>query len=271
MAASASDEFERLLCIMATLRGPDGCPWDREQTPRSLLRSFLEECYEVADAIDAEDPARLCEELGDLMLHAAFQARLAEEAGLFGMADALRSINEKLVRRHPHVFDRLAVSGADEVLRNWEDIKAQERRSRGAERGSVLDGVPSALPALLLAESVQKRAARVGFDWPSAEGALEKVPEEVRELAERARAGGEVEDELGDVLFSIVNVARHMGVSPETALRRACAKFAERFRAMECLAADSGRPMDGMSLAELDRLWSEVKAAGGGTCGSTSS
>ncbi len=256
-----SGEFLRLLEIMARLRAPDGCPWDREQTPESLRRTFLEEAYELVEAIHSGVPDRVRDELGDLCLHIVFQARMAEEAGRFDMGDVLRGVNEKLVRRHPHVFADSSVTSPDEVVVKWDEIKAAERRENGEVRESLLDGVPREMPSLLYAEKLQRRAATVGFDWPDASGPLEKVAEEARELAE----SDDPEEEFGDLLFALVNFARFAGISSEVALRRASEKFDRRFREIEAAARHEGRSLEGMSLDEMDALWDLVKSREGGS------
>jgi len=241
---------------MARLRGDEGCPWDREQTALSLRRQLVEECYETVEAIDSGRPDRLRDELGDLMLHIVFQARIGEEAGAFAMPEVLRGINQKLIRRHPHVFGPATVEGAEEVVEQWDEIKALERAGRGERRDSALDGTPRGLPQLLRAELLQKRAAKVGFDWPDAAGPAEKIAEEAAELT---RSSGDVEEELGDLLFAVVNLARFLRVSPELALGRACAKFDRRFRRMEALAGESGPRLSEMTLEEMDVLWETAK------------
>jgi len=254
------DEFDTLVGIMARLRGEGGCPWDRQQTPESLKSYLLEEAYEVLEAVDSADADRLCGELGDLMLIIVFYAQLATEAGQFDIKAVLRHINEKLRYRHPHVFGNAQVSGAEEVLVNWERLKRREPDAKG--RGSVVDGVAKTLPALLRATETQKRAARVGFDWGEASGAREKISEELRELDEAvARHEGDgIAEELGDLLFAVVNYARLLNVSSEDALQQATNRFAQRFRAMEQEAAKRGRALDEMTLAEMDELWEQVKA-----------
>ena len=251
---------------MARLRDPDGgCAWDLDQDFRSIAPFTLEEAYEVVDAIERGDLDDLRDELGDLLLQVVFHARMAEEVGAFDFADVARAIRDKLVRRHPHVFGDARVEGAAALKRAWEAEKARERAARRAARGaaesepSALDGVARALPALARAAKVQGRAARVGFDWPDAEPVYAKVVEELDEV--RAAASTEaVEDELGDLLFSAVNLARHLGVDPEAALRRASAKFERRFREVERLAAGRGPALDALDLAALDALWDEAKA-----------
>jgi tetrapyrrole methylase family protein/MazG family protein len=252
-------DFQSLVDVVARLRAPDGCPWDREQTYASLKRFVLEEAYEVLEAIDSEDPATLCEELGDFILQAVMLAQLAREDGYFEIRDSLVAIVEKLIRRHPHVFGDVAVENADEVLKNWESIKRTEK----PERESVLDGVPRHLPALMKALEVSKRAVKVGFEWPSLAEVLDKVDEEVRELrAELSdRDPARLHDEVGDLLFTVVNVARWLKVDPEEALRQMVDRFSRRFREVERLAAASGRSLTEMTLGEMDALWEQAKGA----------
>lgn len=267
-----SAEFDKLVRVLARLRAPDGCPWDREQTHESLRANLLEEAYEVLEALDAKEPARLREELGDLLLQVLFHAQLAEESGAFTLEELLVKLREKLVRRHPHVFGDLrgpeAPGTAEEVLARWEAMKREERNRRG-KAGSVLDGVAKTLPALLQALELQERASRVGFDWPEIQPAIEKFKEEWREVEEAWRQGSRspdastrarLEEELGDLLFAVVNVARFMQVDPEAALRKAAARFRERFRYIEERAAREGRKLEEMSLEEMDRWWEEAKA-----------
>ncbi len=239
------------------------CPWDREQTHGSVKHLLIEEAYEAVDAIDQADWPELGGELGDLLLHVVFHSEIAETTtGAFTLEDVIRQETEKLVRRHPHVFGDAEVSGTGEVLRNWEQIKQQERAGRGEGRRSVLDGVPSQLPALLRAQRVQEKAAGVGFDFPEAAGAWDKVEEEVRELralVERAATPEEREAEFGDVLFALVNYARFSGVTPETALRRTLDTFQRRFRHVEARLAEQGRSFDEAGLAEMDGYWDEAK------------
>lgn len=251
--------FPELVDVVATLRGPDGCPWDKEQTYKSLKRFVIEEAYEVLEAIDSEDPDQLCEELGDLLLQVVLLAQLAREDGYFEVRDAAGSIVEKLIRRHPHVFGDVAVENSDEVLRNWDAIKKQEK----PERESVLDGVPGSLPALMKALEVSKRVVRVGFEWPTFEDVLAKLDEEVRELHAELpdRDPARLRGEIGDLLFTVVNVARWLRVDPEEALREMVDRFGRRFREVERLAAAEGRELKGMDITELDRLWERAKAA----------
>ncbi|MBP7559505.1 MAG: nucleoside triphosphate pyrophosphohydrolase [Armatimonadetes bacterium] len=255
----AREQFARLIGIMERLRAPDGCPWDREQTPSSIRRQLVEETFEVVEAIDEEDPELLCEELGDLLLHIVFQAQMAAEAGQFTIADVVRAINEKLIRRHPHVFSEARVDDATGVIEQWDAIKAAEKAGSGRERQSALDGIPGDLPALALSESLQRRAAKVGFDWPDVRGPLEKIREEAAEFAQEAESGGATEEELGDLIFSIVNASRFLGVSPELAVRASARKFDRRFREVERLARERGRVPGEMTFEELDALWERVK------------
>ncbi|HEX2038754.1 MAG TPA: nucleoside triphosphate pyrophosphohydrolase [Acidimicrobiales bacterium] len=243
LSSPVAGELVRFHELVRTLR--ERCPWDREQTHRSLTRHLLEETYEVLEAIEGDDPDHLCEELGDLLFQVFFHAVLGAEAGQFDLADVARGIHDKLVRRHPHVFGSVEAGTAGEVMKNWEQIKQEEKG-----RSSLMDGIPGDLPSLLHAHKVQRKAASVGFDWPAAEPVYEKVVEELEEV--RADPS---DDEVGDLLFAVVNLARHLGVDPEAALRGATAKFRDRFRAMEALAAERGVPLS-------DDLWDEVKRFG---------
>lgn len=255
-------EFDRLLRIMERLRGPGGCPWDREQDHRSIRKYVIEEAYEVADAIDRDDPRELCGELGDLLLQVVFHAEMAREAGRFAIADVCRAIGDKMERRHPHVFGELEVDSASQVVRNWERIKAEER---GPE-ASAIDGVPRALPALQRAERISEKASRVGFDWPDVPAVLAKVEEERTELAAALGSGdpAAVERELGDLLLAVANLARKLDVEPELALGRATDRFEGRFRHAEAAARRAGQRLGDLSPAELDRLWEAAKRAQAG-------
>jgi tetrapyrrole methylase family protein/MazG family protein len=264
---------------MAKLRALDGCPWDRKQTHESLKPYLLEETYEVLETIDRQDEPKLREELGDLLLQVIFHAQIAAERRTFTIEDVMQLLADKLVRRHPHVFGRQDTGDTltpDEVYSNWEQIKKAERQQTGRS-GSVLDGVPKTLPALLRAFQIQARASRVGFDWPqNGEGVhqvMDKVEEEIEELtdaygarndqagdAARHAAQRHLEDEMGDVLFALVNLARFLKVNPEDALRRATDRFADRFHFVEAEAARAGRTLESMTLAEMDALWEEAKA-----------
>jgi MazG family protein len=262
-------EFDQLVDIMATLRGPSGCPWDREQTIDTLKPFLLEETYEVLEAIDRHDHAALCEELGDFVFEAVFLAQIASEQGHFTIADALRSIADKLVRRHPHVFGRdrgeAPLESAGQVRTRWEEIKARERGgAESAAKKTLLSGIAPALPALLRAYHIGVRAASVGFDWPGAGDVVAKIQEEVRELEEVVSAGGDLdhtraEEEMGDLLFSIANLSRKLGIEPETALRKANDKFTGRFTAMERTISKTGRTVGHLSLEELEAAWQTAK------------
>ena len=244
--------------IMARLRAPDGCPWDRAQTRQTLKRHLLEETYEVLEAIDADDMAELCEELGDLLLQVYFHAQIAAEEAAFTFADVTAALGEKLVRRHPHVFGDRAAADAEEALANWEQIKQAEHRAKGKERSSLLDRVPSALPALAAAQALGERAATVGFDWETVRGVFDKVDEELDELR-RADTPAERAEELGDVLFVLARVGSWLDVDVEDALRRANRKFRARFGAMEAAARREGLELASLSDAEWDRLWNAAK------------
>jgi nucleoside triphosphate diphosphatase len=261
-----SDAFDRLVGIMDRLRDPGGCPWDREQTLDTLTGYLLEEAHEVVDAAAAGEPERLREELGDLLLQVVFMARIASEKGWFDASGVCDAISEKLIRRHPHVFGEREVEGAAEVVRNWEEIKRAEHAAE--PESSTLDGVPRSLPALLKAFRMTEKAAAVGFDWHKPGDVVGKLHEEVGELeAELPRLEGEgparVREELGDVLFVMANLARHLGVEPETALQATNTKFKTRFQAMEAAARASGRRLADMSLAEQDELWEQAKRDAG--------
>ncbi|MCU0259443.1 MAG: nucleoside triphosphate pyrophosphohydrolase [Ilumatobacteraceae bacterium] len=258
LSAPVGAEYVRFHRLARTLR--EQCPWDIEQTHRSLVPYLLEETYEVVDALqalDPDDPATddaLVEELGDLLYQIEFHATIAEQEGRFTIADVARGIHDKLVRRHPHVFGDVDATDTATVLGNWESIKRAEK-----QRTSVFDGVPTSMPALSYAHAVQRKAAKVGFDWPDVDGALPKIAEEADEVMAARADGGDVAGELGDLLFAVVNVARHLGVDPELALRAATAKFRERFEAVERLAAARGLDVGTAGLAVLDALWDEVK------------
>ena len=247
---------------VTVLRSPNGCPWDREQTPQSLREGFLEEAYEVLAALDAADDDNLREELGDLLYHILMQTTLAAEAGAFTLTEVIAGIEAKLKRRHPHVWGDWQVSSSADVLRNWELLKEGEKRARGetAAAASTLDGIPPALPALARSQKIQTRVARTGFDWPDIDGVFAKLDEEVAEVRAAATAD-EKRAELGDVLFVVVNLARWLGADAETALREANERFSRRFRGVERLAATRGLALSALSFAELDALWDEAKAA----------
>jgi XTP/dITP diphosphohydrolase/tetrapyrrole methylase family protein/MazG family protein len=257
-AAAHAERFADFVALVHRLRRD--CPWDREQTHDSTAPLTIEEAHEVAEAIDARNPDALKKELGDLMLHVLFHAHIAEGDGTFTLLDVMEAEITKLVRRHPHVFGETAVSGTGEVLQNWEAIKAEERAEAGEKRASALDGVPAALPALLRAQRVQDKAAGVGFDFPEAGDAWEKVEEELAEFRALDPSDQDRrEDELGDVLFAIVNYARLTGLTPENALRRTTGKFQRRFAHVEARLAESDRRPSDASLGEMDALWNEAK------------
>ncbi len=270
-----SKRFDQVVQIMETLRGEGGCPWDRKQTRESLKPYLIEEAYEVLEMIEAQDDPKLKEELGDVLLQVLFHAQIGRERNTFTIEDVLQTLAEKLIRRHPHVFGETTVDGAEEVVHRWEEIKRREKADLpgDGEVGSALDGVPKALPALLRAYQLQVRAARVGFDWPHDETGyaqvVGKVQEELREVDEARAAAAKsatdeakrrLEDEIGDLLFALVNLARFVKVNPEEALRGAANRFAARFTHMEQAAKGGGRSLTDMTLAEMDRLWEEAKA-----------
>jgi MazG family protein len=247
--------IDRLRAIVAALRAPGGCPWDHEQTHASLRAGLLEEAYEVVAAIDSGDDANLCEELGDLLLQVVFHADIGRTDGRFDFDAVARSIGEKLVRRHPHVFGDSHCADSAEVLKRWDEIKHAEK---GGAPESLLDGLPHGLPALIRAEKVQKKAAKIGFDWPDVAPVWSKVHEELDEA--RSAAPEDLEEEIGDVLFAVVNLSRKLKIDPETALSRSTRKFEARFREIETLARERGLDLPTLGLQGLDRLWDEVKA-----------
>ncbi len=260
---AAGEAFAQLVAIMRRLRGPGGCPWDREQTLATLKPYLLEESYEVLEAIDHEDWLALCEELGDLLLQPVFQARIAEDEGRFSVADSLNSIVEKLIRRHPHVFGEVDAPTSADVLRNWEQIKRAEKANNGnaSQDASMLDSVPRALPGLAEAQRLTSRAAKVGFDWPSTEEVLAKFREEVAEFAEARESGdpARVQDELGDLIFVLVNLGRFLKVDAEQALRGTNAKFRQRFAYIEHRLREQQKDIGAASLEEMEALWQEAK------------
>jgi MazG family protein len=272
MAETAGTRFDRLVEIMRALRAPDGCPWDREQTHASLRPFVLEETYEVLDAIESGDPAILREELGDFLYEAVFLAQISEEAGDFAIADAVQSICDKLVRRHPHVFARHTEEGApvtsQQVIEKWETLKARERTAAGGSARqsprTTLSGVPKTLPSLLRAYEISARAAAVGFDWARPADVIEKIEEEVAEVRREVESGAtgalsRAEEEMGDLLFAIANLSRKLGIEPESALRRANDKFTRRFDAMEHAFAARGRSFRELTLDQMEEEWQRVK------------
>ena len=250
-------ELDELIKIMSALRGERGCPWDREQTMESLKPFIVEETYEVLEAIDEKNPEDVKEELGDLLFQIVFQCQIAKEKGDFDMSDVIEKIGSKMIARHPHVFGDADYKTSAEVLVHWE---AQKKRE-GKQRESLLEGVPKTLPSLLRAHRLQDRAARIGFDWDKVGDVMNKLDEEIGEFKEAMEKNDEdaIEEELGDVLFMIVNISRFIGVNPEDALRKTISKFISRFRYIEMASADSGRTLSDMTLAEMDALWDEAK------------
>ncbi|MDD3925244.1 MAG: nucleoside triphosphate pyrophosphohydrolase [bacterium] len=261
LAEAADGRMATLLNIMRRLRGPGGCPWDAQQDHASLRPYLLEEAYEVLDALDRDDTGDFCEELGDLLLQVVFHAQVASEEGTFDFSNVVSGICRKLRRRHPHVFGEATVSGAGEVLRNWEAIKLEEKEARGIE-SEIMQGIPRTLPALSRAQKVQEKAARVGFDWPDTKGVLEKIHEEVVELTREIEQEHRLEalDELGDVFFALVNLARQLDLDAEEALRRSTDKFIRRFGFVEMRVKESGRSWESFTLDELDAVWDEAKS-----------
>ena len=251
--------FEELVEIMAKLRSDGGCPWDREQTHQTLRPYLIEEAYEVLDALDNRGDGDFRDELGDLLLQVVFHAQIAAEERRFDVHDVARAINEKLVRRHPHVFGDTRADTADEVLTNWEKIKREEKGSE--DRKSVLDGLPAGMPALLRAYRIQEKVARVNFDWDDVKEVLEKVGEEIDEVRRALEKGdrAKIEEEIGDLLFSLVNLSRHLNVPPEDALRRSNDKFIRRFRYIEAALELKGDSLERATFGELDALWDEAK------------
>jgi tetrapyrrole methylase family protein/MazG family protein len=253
------EAFDRLVTIMETLRAPGGCPWDAEQTHGSLVKNLIEEAYELADAIYEDDAGEIMEELGDVLLQVVFHGTIAKEQGRFSVPDVIDHLCEKLIYRHPHVFGEAEVRGSEDVIRNWERLKRRESGKK--KRTSVFAGIPSSIPALLYALKIQSVAGRAGFDWDGPEGVVEKIEEEVEELF-RAMEGGAldiVEEEIGDLLFSMVNLSRKLGLDPESALRRANRKFERRFSAIEDAASQSGRALTDIPMEEKERIWQAAK------------
>ena len=267
--------FERLVAVQARLRAPKGCPWDREQTHQTLRTYLLEEAYEVLEALDTGNDAKFAEEMGDLLLQVVFHSQIASEGGRFTVADVIREVHDKMIRRHPHVFGDTRAKDAKEVLRNWEQIKAEERRTSGAksedgvgtkEAPSLLNGVSRALPATLEGFQLTRKASRIGFDWDDAQGVIDKMREETAELeiAFNDKEPQKIEEEMGDLLFAAVNLARFLRVDPEIALKKANAKFSRRFRAMEARARESGREFKDLPREEMEVLWDATKETDAG-------
>ncbi|OHE56492.1 MAG: nucleoside triphosphate pyrophosphohydrolase [Thermodesulfovibrio sp. RBG_19FT_COMBO_41_18] len=250
-------DFQELLKIMEALRSEKGCPWDKEQTRESLKPFIVEEAYELIEAIDESDPEKIKEELGDLLFQIVFQCQIAKENNEFKVSDVIEKISKKMIARHPHVFGKADYKTADEVLLHWEEQKKLE----GKMRESILEGIPKTLPSLLRAHRLQKRAAGVGFDWEKVEDVLKKLDEELKEFKEalKTKRQDEIEDELGDIFFMLVNISRFIGVNPEDALRKTISKFIHRFRYIEMNAAEQGKKLSDMTLNEMDSLWDESK------------
>jgi tetrapyrrole methylase family protein/MazG family protein len=268
---TAGEWFEKLAAVQARLRAPDGCPWDREQTHASLRTYLIEETYEVLEALESGDDGKFAEEMGDLLLQIMFHSQIAKEEGRFDVSDVIREVHDKMVRRHPHVFGEKRAKDSAEVLKKWEQIKKEERaaaeKKKGngskqeAKAGSLLDGVSRALPAALEGFQLTRRAARIGFDWDNVEGVFEKLNEEGGELREAVstKDAGRVEEEMGDLLFAAVNLARFLHVDPEIALKKANAKFSSRFRRMEELAVKDGKALADVPREKMEEFWKEVK------------
>ena len=256
---SLKDKYnvQDLVDIVKVLRAPGGCQWDAQQTHESIRRNFLEEAYEVAEAIDQQSTEHLQEELGDVLLQVVFHTSIEEEEGRFNLDDVANGVCQKLIFRHPHVFGDVTVSSTGEILANWEELKKKEKGQ--ATQADAVDAVARSLPALWRAEKVQKKAAKVGFDWDSVDGAVDKLSEELGEVKEAIAGHGDPAEELGDLLFAAVNVARFVKADPEAALQRSTDKFISRFRLVEQAAAKAGRSMEEMSLDELDQLWEGAK------------
>ena len=253
-------KFSSFRHIIAELRGPNGCPWDKEQTHQSLKKYLIEECYELLEAIDKDDIDHIIEELGDVLLQVVLHAQIGEDEGMFSIDDVIKGVAEKMVRRHPHVFGQQSVTDSDEVLANWEEIKKKEKGTR--EEQSILDAVASSLPALSKAFHLQKKAAKVGFDWPSVEGAWDKVKEELKEFEDEIAVNKDqsfIMKEFGDLLFAFVNVGRHYKIEPEEALSSTNVKFYDRFGYIEKMAIEHNRQLQNMSLEEMDHYWNEAK------------
>jgi len=256
---SAEELFKELVDIIAKLRSEDGCPWDREQTHETLKIGIIEEAYEVIETINQKDDEKLEEELGDLLMQVLLNAQIAKDEGKFDITGVIQKINEKLIRRHPHVFGDLDVKDSDEIMKNWDRIKSEERANK--DETSLFDSIPISLPALIQAHKVQSRASRVGFDWNKTDDVLKKVEEEVEELKESIDNADppNIEEEIGDILFSIVNLSRFLNVEPEDALRKTTAKFIRRFKQMEAQIAQKGKAITDYDLAGLDKFWDSVK------------
>src|SRR5713226_1755562 len=273
---TSGEWFEKLVSVQARLRAPNGCPWDREQTHQSLRTYLIEEAYEVVEALESGSDAKFAEEMGDLLLQIVFHSQIAREEGRFTVAEVIREIHDKMIRRHPHVFAKTRAKDSAEVLRNWEQIKAEERRSSNdkshakseenvPKETSLLDGVSRALPATLEGFQLTRKASRIGFDWEDANGVFEKMQEEIEELKKALKETDplKTEEELGDLLFAAVNLSRFLKIDPEIALKKANAKFSRRFREMERLARGNGREFKDLPREEMEALWNATKKAEG--------
>lgn len=262
--AEEENYFHRLVELMDILRGPQGCPWDREQTRETLKPMLMEEAYEVLSELDGSDPDALCEELGDLLFQVIFHSRISKENGQFNAYDVCRRNYEKMVRRHPHVFGTATYADARQLLKDWENIKTKEKQLSGRKvsRKSLLDGIPGNLPALYVAYQISSKAARIGFDWPHIEGIRDQFLEEFQELKEAIQSGQDqqIKEEVGDLLFTVLNIARFLQIDPETALKRANGKFSERFRKMERHFARQGRQLKEVGLEEMETVWKQQKS-----------
>lgn len=251
-------DFNDLLRIMEILRAPDGCMWDREQDHQSIRRNFIEETYEVCEAIDEEDTEHLKEELGDVLLQVVFHTQMEKEKGVFDIGDVADGICKKLIFRHPHIFGSVEVSSSEEILRNWDELKRKEKHQETDT--AALQSVAKSLPGLIRAEKLQKKAAKVGFDWDRAEDALDKVAEELDEVRRAMQGDGDPEEELGDLLFAAVNVSRHLEIDAERAMEKACNKFTNRFAQMDQMAREMQKSLSDLSLEEMDALWEKAKS-----------
>ena len=251
-------DFNDLLRIMEILRAPDGCMWDREQDHQSIRRNFIEETYEVCEAIDEEDTEHLKEELGDVLLQVVFHTQMEKEKGVFDIGDVADGICKKLIFRHPHIFGSVEVSSSEEILRNWDELKRKEKHQETDT--AALQSVAKSLPGLIRVEKLQKKAAKVGFDWDRAEDALDKVAEELDEVRRAMQGDGDPEEELGDLLFAAVNVSRHLKIDAERAMEKACNKFTDRFAQMDQMAREMQKNLSDLSLEEMDALWEKAKS-----------
>lgn len=250
-------KFDDLLRIMEILRAPDGCMWDREQDHHSIRRNFIEETYEVCEAIDDNDTDHLKEELGDVLLQVVFHTQMEKEKGVFDLNDVADGVCKKLIFRHPHIFGDVKVGSTDEILSNWDDLKRKEKKQETDT--STLESVSKSLPSLIRAQKLQKKAAKVGFDWPDVSGALDKVEEELAEVRAAIGGNGDIEEEIGDLIFAVTNVSRFVKVDSERAAEKTCNKFVRRFADMEKQAAAEGKNLSDLTLSELDALWDKAK------------